>query len=162
MKVHSAHPHRIATYDERGVQTTGGVVVLIQEEFCSGGSLQDHLNLVLGARSDGGGGVSGGKRRPPSEGGSYDREVMGPRSRKVYTPEAESMLKAEKEEKKRRSAKLVAAAPSAASNVGGAKMLPWTGSPGTAVGPPQGGSFARRLEVWVQQVTERPNPPCRV
>ncbi|CAM9461013.1 unnamed protein product [Pylaiella littoralis] len=148
VKVHSAHPHRIATYDERGVQTTGGAVVLIQEEFCSGGSLQDHLSLLLGTRSSGGG---GGKRRPPSEGGSYDREVMGPRSRKVYTPEAESMLQVEEEEQKRRSARLVAAAaaaaPAAASKVGSGKVLPCPERPGTATGV-----FARRLELWVRQV----------
>lgn len=45
------HLHRVATYDERGVQTTGGAVLLILAEFCPGGSLQEHLNLLLAAPS---------------------------------------------------------------------------------------------------------------
>ncbi|CAM9350037.1 unnamed protein product [Ectocarpus fasciculatus] len=133
VKMHSAHPHRIATYDERGVQTTGGKVVLIQAEFCAGGSLQNHLNLLLG---------SSGKTS--TAGRSFDREVE---RRKVYTPEAEAMLKAEEEEKKRRKARN---APAATAKIAG-RSVPRR-EPLGASGAGQGGTLSQRLEVWVRQV----------
>lgn len=46
VNIKSAHPHRIATYDERGEQTTGDAVVLVLVEFCAGGSLEDYLKVV--------------------------------------------------------------------------------------------------------------------
>lgn len=46
VKVHSAHPHRIATYDERGVQTTGGEVVLVLTDFCPGGTVEEYLRRI--------------------------------------------------------------------------------------------------------------------
>lgn len=109
-------------------------MVLIQAEFCAGGSLQDHLNRLLACSrmsTTGGGGGRGGVGWSRGHGnGSYDREVMGPRRKKVYTPEAEAMIKAEeeKEEEKRRR---------------GAGQLPAR-------------YLARRLEVWVRQVKYRP------
>lgn len=132
--MHSAHPHRIATYDERGVQTTGGKVVLIQAEFCAGGSLQNHLNLLLG---------SSGKTS--TAGRSFDREVE---RRKVYTPEAEAMLKAEEEEKKRRKARN---APASTAKIAG-RSVPRR-EPLGASGAGQGGTLSQRLEVWVRQVS---------
>ncbi|CBJ27288.1 Serine/threonine-protein kinase Nek3 (NimA-related protein kinase 3) [Ectocarpus siliculosus] len=134
VKIHSAHPHRIATYDERGVQTTGGKVVLIQAEFCAGGSLQNHLNLLLGSSGE-----------TSTAGRSFDREVE---RRKVYTPEAESMLKAEEEEKKRRKA---TNAPSSTANKIAGRSVPWREPLGTR-GAAQGGTLSQRLEVWVRQV----------
>ncbi|CAM9605383.1 unnamed protein product [Ectocarpus sp. 13 AM-2016] len=134
VKMHSAHPHRIATYDERGVQTTGGKVVLIQAEFCAGGSLQNHLNLLLGSSGE-----------TSTAGRSFDREVE---RRKVYTPEAESMLKAEEEEKKRQKARN---APSPTANKIAGRSVPWREPLGTR-GAAQGGTLSQRLEVWVRQV----------
>lgn len=141
VKMHSAHPHRIATYDERGVQTTGGKVVLIQAEFCAGGSLQNHLNLLLG---------SSGKTSTAER--SFDREVE---RRKVYTPEAESMLKAE-EEKKRRKARN---APSSTDNKIAGRSAPRR-EPLGAGGAAQGDTLSQRLEVWVRQV-KRHSPRMR-
>ncbi|CAM9326541.1 unnamed protein product, partial [Ectocarpus sp. 12 AP-2014] len=134
VKMHSAHPHRLATYDERGVQTTGGKVVLIQAEFCAGGSLQNHLNLLLGSSGE-----------TSAAGRSVDREVE---RRKVYTPEAESMLKAEEEEKKRQKARN---APSPTANKIAGRSVPWREPLGTC-GAAQGGTLSQRLEVWVRQV----------
>ncbi|CAB1111168.1 unnamed protein product [Ectocarpus sp. CCAP 1310/34] len=134
VKMHSAHPHRIATYDERGVQTTGGEVVLIQAEFCAGGSLQNHLNLLLGSSGE-----------TSTAGRSFDREVE---RRIVYTPEAESMLKAEEEEKKRQQARN---APSPTANKIAGRSVPWREPLGTG-GAAQGGTLSQRLEVWVRQV----------
>lgn len=56
VRVKSAHPHRIATYDEFGEQTTGGTVVLILVEYCAGGSLQQHLQLLTTQSGGGRGG----------------------------------------------------------------------------------------------------------
>ncbi|CAM9362061.1 unnamed protein product, partial [Scytosiphon promiscuus] len=130
VKMRSAHSHRIATYDERGVQTTGGTMVLVQAEFCAGGSLEEHLNQLLAPSRTGatGGGGRGGIGASRGHGnGSYDGQVMGPRRNKVYTPEAESLLKVEEFEQ------------------GGQKERR-----GESVRPAR--YLARRLEVWVRQV----------
>lgn len=159
VKMHSAHPHRLATYDARGVQTTGGMVVLTQAEFCSGGTLQDHLNLLIAASS------RGCKRAASSSSDrrydGCDREVIGPQSRKVYTPEAELMAKAEEEKRKRRSAKTPAGAAAPAAPALAAAAA-WSSKPDgevtlaetrkqVATLPDR--NLARRLEIWMRQVS---------
>lgn len=122
--------------------------MLIQAEFCSGGSLQDHLKLLLDARN------RGCKRAATSSSDrrydGCDREVIGPKSRKVYTPEAELMAKAEEEKRKRRSPQTDATAAAAAtSKPGGEVPLTETRRKVAALSD---GSLARRLEVWMRQV----------
>eukprot|EP00752_Nemacystus_decipiens_P002026 g1941.t1 len=151
VKTHSAHPHCLATYDARGVQTTGGRGVLIQAEFCSGGTLQDYLKLLLDAWNRGACKRAASSRSDRRYDGC-DREVIGPKSRKVYTPEVELMAKAEEEQQKQRSARMAATAPpgdaAATGKHGGDVPLPETLRQ-VAVLPD--GNLARRMEIWMRQ-----------
>lgn len=61
VRIISAHPHRIATYDQVGEQTIGGAVVVVLVEFCPGGSLQDHLIVLEEGQRGESVGVDGGK-----------------------------------------------------------------------------------------------------
>ncbi|CAM9792577.1 unnamed protein product [Ascophyllum nodosum] len=94
--VYSAHPHRITTYDESGVQTTGGLVVLLLTEFCSGGSLQGNLKLAVTQLGHGSTAGARGRRWKQKqslfESDAYDEEVIEPKSRDIYTPEIQSMF----------------------------------------------------------------------
>lgn len=138
MKTRSAHPHRTATYDARGVQTTGGLVVLVQEEFCSGGSLQDHLKVLLrgaGGRVSSRRAVGGG-----SAGGSGDGSFLG----------------VDEEERARRSGE--SRSGPAPFTSGGHAAGNGTKPPQAAAGGPRGkaATVAARLEVWVRQVKRGP------
>lgn len=136
VKTRSAHPHLNAAYDARGVQTKGGLVVLVQEEFCSGGSLQDRLEVLL----RGAGGRSSGRRTAggDSGGGKGDGSLFG----------------VGEEERARASG-------DSCSGLG-----PFTpggdatdAKPSQAqAGGPRGGAatVAARLEVWVRQVKRSP------
>ena len=151
--MHSAHPHRLATYDARGVQTTGGKGVLIQAEFCPGGTLQDHLKLLLDARNRGGERAVTSSTDRRYDG--CDREVIGPKSRKVYTPEAELMAKAEEEKRRRRSLQTAATATATAAGAATKKPsgeLPLTGENRRRVAVLPDENLARRLEIWMRQV----------
>lgn len=100
-------------------------MVLVQEEFCSGGSLQDHLKLLLGA----------GSRGPTRTGGRGGRGDL--------------VLEVDEEEKTRQSgAKPCAAAlTTGGGNATGNKPLQ------AAAGlRGENATAAARLEVWVRQV----------
>lgn len=62
VKINSAHPHRIATYNERGIETTGSSIVLILTEFCPGGLLLENLKLASALSAGSPITVSSGKR----------------------------------------------------------------------------------------------------
>ena len=147
MKVHSAHPHRIATYDERGVQTTGGEVVLVLLEFCPGGSIEDHLGLLRGetetAVARGGGGRD--RNRSQTNGGSLGTPAVGPKSKTHFTTGADSVSRAEDGEGRLLEGSIISHASERKTGV-----LDRVGT--TAARVP-----ARRLEVWVRQVRARPS-----
>eukprot|EP00903_Cladosiphon_okamuranus_P020324 g18647.t1 len=158
VKMHSAHPHRLATYDARGVQTTGGRVVLIQAEFCSGGTLEDHLKVRVDAASGRRAAIIISSSSSSSSDRRYDgcdREVIGPKSRKVYTPEQELMAKPEEEKRKRGRPK------ESSATAGGDGASAMIRKPGGEVSSTElrraaaalpDEDLARRLEVWMRQV----------
>lgn len=147
MKVHSAHPHRIATYDERGVQTTGGEVVLVLLEFCPGGSIEDHLGQLRGVTETmtfrAGGDRDHG--RPRTNRGSLGPPAVGPKTDKQITTGAYSASRVENGEM----SKLEKGSITSEACERKAGVMDGGGTIDLRV-------TARRLEIWVRQVCAHP------
>lgn len=147
VKVHSAHPHRIATYDERGLQTMGGAVVLILSEFCPGGSLQEHISRTSAARRTGGG--SGAKRERSKVGSRTRGEgIIRSATTKENTHEGQSILKAEQHTPKREDTTLASNAVRTATEKDSNKAFSDLNGKASSSAEP----LSRRLEIWVRQV----------
>lgn len=155
VKVHSAHPHRIATYDERGVQTTGGEVVLVLLEFCPGGSIEDHLGLLRGVTETTNAAGEGGGRDRDSDRSRTNRDSLGtlavePRRKRQYTTGDNWVSRAEEGEGSLIEGSIVSDASERK-----AEVVDRVGAIAPAVP-------ARRLEVWVRQVRAcAPTPTCK-
>lgn len=166
VKIHCAHPHRIANYDDRGVQTTGGAVVLVLSEFCPGGSLQEHLNLLLAMPSSAKTPVdirigfckdtvfrrnnAEKKIDDSSDSNANDSAVVEPKSRRIHTPISKTVL-SEAEDVPSQNVKN--------SDVGGTRFNSKAGRGPELDGGAKivmartGMNFpTRRMETWVRQV----------
>lgn len=99
VKINSAHPHRIATYNERGVETTGSSIVLILTEFCPGGSLLENLKLACALSAGSASAVSSGRRLKQAllERDGFDKGFVSLTTSKTYTLEMQSISRADRE-----------------------------------------------------------------
>lgn len=165
MKVHSAHPHRIATYDERGVQTTGGEVVLVLLEFCPGGSIEDHLALLRGTTQTAGA-RGGGDETTRARGGggrsidgsqinrdSLSTPAVGPKSKQPFTTEGNPVSRVEDDEGRLQGVPTNSGAGSERQERN--KGVSRDGGVVDRVGAVAPRVLSRRLEVWVRQVRAR-------
>lgn len=151
VRVHSAYPHRIATYDERGVQTTGGEVVLVLLEFCPGGSIEDHLvqlrSVTETTASRGGGDRD--QNRPQTNRDSLGTPAVEPKRNKQIRTGDNSASRAEDGQRSKLEKGSITS--DACERKAGVMDLGGTVDPRVT---------ARRLEIWVRQVRAHPATAC--